>query len=175
MRYDLIVKYVAAPLLLLLGLFLIYTSGYNRGVRAVEDERESDRQKQEVVVAALKGQIQERERQHGKQVSEIRSELASAESRYAADLHRLAGVYDGRVRNSEQRAASYRASAEAGTAECRSLASYAAQLDFSLEEGRDVVEQLRSTLVFRDSQLKLLGDQLIADRQLYEDYGNYSH
>jgi hypothetical protein len=37
-----------------------------------------------------------------------------------------------------------------------------------------VVEELRRTLVLRDSQLRLVGSQLLSDRQLYENYGTSS-
>jgi tellurite resistance protein len=168
-------KYIGAPLACVLVLILLYTTGYNNGVRAVEDEREADRQEQALVVARLNGQIAEKEKAHVAETIKIKGDLAERERAYAADLARLGSQYAVSLRDSEQRAARYLASADAGPDQCRSLAGYTAQLDGSLVEGRSVVEELRSTLELRDAQLRLVGSQLLSDRQLYEDYGTSNH
>ncbi|UWJ04310.1 putative Rz/Rzl spanin protein [Escherichia phage vB_EcoS_Uz-1] len=72
------------------------------------------------------------------------------------------------MQQSERRASVYKRQAEAGTLECRSLASHAARLDNSLEEGRRLVEELRATVRLRDNQLIELGKQIQADRKLFE-------
>lgn len=175
MDYGKLLKYVGAPLAVLFALFLIYSTGYNNGVGAVEAERLSDQQKQALIVAGLEGQLIEKERLHVAETDKIKANLADRESQYDRDLARLRSDYAGRLLDSEQRATRYRALAEGGTAQCGSLASHAARLDASLVEGRSVAEELRATVELRDSQLRLLGSQIIADRQLYENYGTDQH
>lgn len=169
--YGSLIKYVGAPLAVAAGLYFLYSTGYNNGVGAVEAEREADRAAQALVVAGLNGQLIEKERLHVAETSKIRTDLANRESQYDRDLALLRADYAVSLRDSEQRAARYRALADAGPDQCRSLAGYTAQLDGSLVEGRSVVEELRSTLELRDSQLRLVGSQLLSDRQLYENYG----
>ncbi len=172
--YVALIKYVGAPLAVLVVLYLLYSTGYNNGVGAVEAERDADRAAQELVLAELRGQMIEKERLHLAETNEIKGQLHAQEASYSIAVQRIHADYAGSLRNSEQRAASYRASAESGADQCRSLASYTAQLDLSLVEGRSVVEELRSTLELRDSQLRLVGSQLLSDRQLYENYGTSS-
>lgn len=164
-------KYIGAPLAVVAFLIFIYATGYNRGVGAVEAERDADRHAQEKVVAELNGQLREKERIHATSTKQNSEDLLAQEAAYAGAVSRLRLDYAGSLRDSEQRAARYRALAEASPTQCSGLAGYTAKLDASLVEGRSVVEELRSTLELRDSQLKLVGEQLLSDRQLYENYG----
>ena len=169
--YSALLKYIGLPLIGALFLYLLYSTGYNSGVSAVEDERAADRAAQELVVAELNGQLAEKERLHKAETNEIRNQLHVQEATYHNAVQLIYAELDVGLRDSERRAAHYRALAETGTDQCRSLASHTAQLDASLVEGRSVVEELRSTLELRDSQLRLVGSQLLSDRQLYENYG----
>lgn len=171
MSGDSALKYIGGPLACLLVLILLYTTGYNNGVGAVEAEREADRQAQAIVVANLNGQIEQKEKQHVAETSKIRGDLAQLERAHVADLARLGSQYAVSLRDSEQRATRYRTLADTGPDQCRSVASRAAELDASLVEGRSVVEELRATIELRDSQLRLVGSQITSDRQLYENYG----
>jgi hypothetical protein len=172
--YMSLLKYIGLPLVGLVCLYLLYSTGYNNGVGAVEAERAADRVAQELVVAELNGQLQEKERLHRVETNKIKDELHVQEATYNNTVKRIYAELDLGLRDSEQRAAHYRALAETGTDQCRSLASHTAGLDASLVEGRSVVEELRSTLELRDSQLILVGSQLLSDRQLYENYGKRS-
>lgn len=117
-------------------------------------------------IDALKVEINARERNHRTKANEISSRLAEAETKYAAELAGLRGSYTLRVRESTDRAKTYERMSESGATERANLASYAAQLDRSLVEGRQVVGELRSTLIQRDQQLIEVGKQLQADREL---------
>ena len=172
--YGPLIKYVGAPLAVAAGLYFLYSTGYNNGVGAVEAERDADRAAQELVIAELRGQMREKERLHQAKTNQIMGELNVQEATYNRTLERLNAGYAVSVRDSEQRAARYRALADTGTDQCRNLAGYTAQLDASIVEGRSVVEELRSTLELRDSQLRIVGSQLLSDRQLYENYGTSS-
>lgn len=172
--YASLLKYFGLPLIGVLFLYLLYNTGYNSGVSAVEAKRTADRVAQELIVAELNGQLQEKERLHKAETNEIRNELHVQEATYNNAVKLIYAELDLGLRDSERRADHYRALAEAGTDQCRSLASHTAGLDASLVEGRSVVEELRTTLELRDTQLKLVGSQLLSDRQLYEDYGKRS-
>ena len=64
------------------------------------------------------------------------------------------------MRNHQERAELYKRKAEGSEVERGSLASHAAELDRSLEEGRRVVKDLRTTVEQRDTELILLGTHL---------------
>ena len=73
-----------------------------------------------------------------------------------------------RLLASEARGEVYRRKAEGSPSQCNSLASYAAQFDRALEEGRSLEQEYRATLEQRDRELILLGNQIKEDRKLYE-------
>lgn len=68
----------------------------------------------------------------------------------------------------EQRAATYRAMAEAGAAACSDLADRHAALDRHVVEGVNVVSALRRDLVRRDAEVALLRRQIDIERALME-------
>jgi hypothetical protein len=67
---------------------------------------------------------------------------------------------------SEQRAAGYRAQAEAGAVACSRLADRSAALDRQLAEGLGVVSDLRGVVDRRDAEVVLLRGVIDADRAL---------
>ena len=93
-------------------------------------------------------------------------ELAEKELSHAVILARLNSEYAGRMQLAEQRANRYRRQAKGGTVEQADLASHAAKLDRAVEEGRQLVAQLATTLRQRDDQLRAVSQQLINDRNL---------
>lgn len=68
--------------------------------------------------------------------------------------------------DSESRAATYRAQANANATAASDLANHAATLDRSIAEGRIVVTGLQSALAKRDAEVKTLCDQLDTERAL---------
>ena len=76
--------------------------------------------------------------------------------------------YVDRLHESDSRAGTYQRLSQGAAAERASLASYAAQLDRSLTEGRSLVRELRETVRLRDEQLIVLGKQLENDRSLLQ-------
>ena len=106
---------------------------------------------------------------HRQEQQEIADEIAASKIQHERDLAKLASDYSGRLRSSEMRAELYRRQAQSGSIEQDDLASHAAQLDRSLEEGRSLVRELRETLGFRDQQIQSLSRQIYNDRALLED------
>ena len=102
---------------------------------------------------------------------EVEDDLKQAKLDYEADITRVAVTLRGRLQSSEQRAAEYQRAAQGSTSQRDDLASHAAKLDRTLEEGRGLVQELGATVRQRDKQLNLLGDQILADRELFENTG----
>lgn len=92
--------------------------------------------------------------------------LAEQNTQHQVELANAQSDFDKRLLKSQQRADTYKRMSETGIGQCRDLASHAAKLDRTLEEGRSVVRELRETLRFRDEQLTLVSAKLLADRKL---------
>lgn len=116
----------------------------------------------------LKGEYDALNRQHSYEVGALTVRLQTAESNHASELARISSDYDSRMLKSEQRATVYKRQSQAGTTQCTGLASHAARLDSSLEEGRRLVEELGAIVRFREDQLIELGKQIQADRKLFK-------
>lgn len=147
-------------------LFDTYTLGSRSGEASIQRQWDAQILKDKRAEEKQREANDKAEAIHRQQVSALQQELRDAQTSHRIELDRIAGEYAGRLLKSEQRASVYQRQAEGGAAECRSLASHAARLDASLEEGRSVVRELRATLGLRDDQLKALADQIKADRQL---------
>lgn len=146
----------------------IYFWGSNNGQDKIQAKWDAQKVKDQKAYNKLKGEYDVLNRQHSYEVGMLTTRLQTAESNYAGELARLSSDYDSRMQQSSKRADVYKRQAEAGAFECRSLASHAAELDASLEQGRRVVEELRATVRLRDNQLIELGNQIKADRKLLQ-------
>lgn len=146
----------------------IYFWGNSNGQSTVQKKWDAQKVEDQKALQKLQDKYNALQRNHSYEVGLLTSRLQTAESNYASELARVSSDYDSRMQQSERRASVYKRQAEAGIFECRSLASHAARLDNSLEEGRRLVEELRATVRLRDSQLIELGKQIQADRKLFE-------
>lgn len=146
----------------------IYFWGNSNGQSTVQKKWDDQKIEDQKATQKLQDKYNALQRNHSYEVGLLTSRLQTAESNYASELARVSSDYDSRMQQSERRASVYKRQAEAGAFECRSLASHAARLDNSLEEGRRLVEELRATVRLRDSQLIELGKQIQADRKLFE-------
>lgn len=106
------------------------------------------------------------EEAHRTENRRISYELSEARRTHEVDLANARVDYERRLQSSSARSVVYQRQAEAGALECRDLASHASRLDSSLEEGRSLVRELRTTLGLRDRQVKALSDQINNDREL---------
>jgi hypothetical protein len=156
---------------LLIGVALavtLFLLGSNHGSKVVQAKWDKDKKEYSAALDKVKLQYDTKNREHSYETGLLTSRLDSAKASYESDIDTLTNQYNGRVLQSEQRAKSYQRQASAGATQCLSLASHAAQLDSSLEQGRLVVEELRATVRLRDSQLIELGNQIKADRKLLQ-------
>ncbi len=146
----------------------IYFWGSSNGQDKVQAKWDAQKVEDQKAYNKLKGEYDVLNRQHSYEVGMLTTRLQTAESNYAGELARLSSDYDSRMQQSERRAKVYQRQAQAGTSQCTSLASHAARLDSSLEQGRRLVEELRATIRLRDNQLIELGNQIKADRKLLQ-------
>lgn len=156
---------VPVILIVLLGLH-IYDLGTRHGEAKIQAEWNTDKLKEETAIVDLQNQIQTKEETHQKEVAAISQSLETANNDHQKAIAVIQSDYDERLRQSEDRAKVYQRQAALGPTQCRSLASYTARLDGSIEQGRQLVQELRTTLGFRDNQLRQLGKQLQSDREL---------
>ena len=76
-------------------------------------------------------------------------------------------VYERRLLDATARAEEYRRLSQACSAESYYLADHAARLDRTLEEGRQLVYELRATLGLREEEIKLLAAHIQNDYVLF--------
>ena len=144
----------------------LHDHGYRRGQEEVQARWAAQQEQDRRAVEALKAEYDRREAQHRAENTRITHELAEAEKAHDVALADQRSEFERRLRDSDRRASHYQRQAAGGASQCGNLASHAAGLDRSLEEGRRLVEDLRRTLEFRDEQLRQLGRQLANDRAL---------
>lgn len=144
----------------------LYSLGSSNGEAKVYAKWESQKLKDAEYIAELRETISELEWNHRQETTRISYELSQANEAHARSVAALDAEYALRLSDSEKRAEIYQRMSDSGSTQSANLASYAAQLDRSLEEGRRLVKEFRATLEQRDQQLRLLGQQILSDRQL---------
>lgn len=162
----------AASSVVLLAMSALYYTGHSRGVisgrAAITVEWQKEKIEHRDKILMLTAQIQQKEFAHRQESSRVAEQLRKTEVQYEEATRALSAERTQRLLLSKERAAVYQRLANAGSDKCRDLASHAAKLDHSLEEGRGLVAELQTALGQRDEQLRLLGAQLINDRRLLD-------
>lgn len=148
------------------GYAKIKQSGFQEGAASVQVKWDKQVAEHESAIDELKRHYEEAEEAHRTENRRISFELSQANSRHQVELADTRAEFERRLQSSTTRSAIYQRQAEAGTIECRSLASHASRLDSTLEEGRSLVRELGATVRLRDQQVKALSDQIINDREL---------
>jgi len=144
----------------------IYLLGYSKGEKAVTKKWVEAEAVYSASINKTKGEYNELTKRHSEEVSDLTTKLSDSKKSYEDRISFLNDTYATRLQQSESRANIYQRQASSGTIECSNLASHAARLDSSIEQGRRVVEELTATVRFRDQQLIQLGNQIKADRKL---------
>lgn len=145
---------------------VVYSLGSSKATAAVTAQWKKENERRDLKTVQLEEANKSLMAQHQKDSTYITTELKTYEARYKTSLAAAVADYNRRLQQHETRAGVYRKLSEGDTAERERLASHAAQLDRSLEEGRSVVRELRETVGLRDDQLRELGKQIMADRAL---------
>lgn len=156
---------LAAALLVGSGMY-VYLCGKDDGKEVVQKKWDAEKKLYDTAIAGLKDHYGMLEAANRTKTEELTHDLAEAQKNHDVAIANAQSDFDKRLLKSQARADYYKRVSEGGSLECRNLASHAAELDRSLEEGRLVVRELRETLGLRDKQLIALGDKLQADRKL---------
>ena len=166
-----LIKQFAPWLILVVGLaasvYLIYDAGYDSGSSDVQVKWDEEKSSYKKAMDTLRDQYATLEAKARIDNQRNSDELAEKEKAHAVALVELKREYDGRLLQSNKRASYYQRLAKGGAVEQANLASYAARLDRSLEEGRRMVAELSATLRQRDDQLRAVSKQLENDRSLF--------
>ncbi len=142
-------------------------TSYVAGQRDIQEQWDAERATYKKAMDTLKDQYATLESKVRIDNQRNSDELAEKELSHAVILARLNSEYAGRMQLAEQRASRYQRQAKGGAVEQANLASHAARLDRSLEEGRRMVAELSATLRQRDDQLRAVSKQLENDRSLF--------
>lgn len=167
--YAIAIKLIAYALVLCVcakGCVYVYSAIEHRGEAKTQKLWDADKAQQNEALKKLNEKYAQLQNDHRKTVQELTHDLSQANQDRAVAVATARAEHSAQLRESERRADHYRLQAQAGSDSCGSLASHTARLDGSLTAGVELVEELRATLVLRDSQLKALGAQLMADRSL---------
>ena len=169
-QWDL-VKRVAPWALLAVSIlgtvWYIYDAGVDSGSRQVQAKWDDEKTTYKKAMDTLRDQYATLEAKARIDNQRNSDELAEKEKSHAVALVELRREYDGRLLQSDKRASYYQRLAKGGAVEQANLASHAARLDRSLEEGRRMVAELSATLRQRDDQLRAVSKQLENDRNLF--------
>jgi len=161
-------KFALSSLALVLVMSACVITGVKQGENNINALWQKEKRERADALLVLNGKIKQQESVHRQETTRIDEQLRKTEDRYEEATSALAAERTQRLRLSDQRAAAYAAQAQAGSDQCRSVASHAAELDRSLEEGRGLVGELKEALGRRDDQLRLLGAQINNDRSLLD-------
>ena len=166
-----IVKKLAPWILatLVIGSLIWWVShtSYVAGQRDIQEQWDAERATYKKAMDTLRDQYATLEAKARIDNQRNSDELAEKEKSHAVALVELRREYDGRLLQSDKRASYYQRLAKGGAVEQANLASHAARLDRSLEEGRRMVAELSETLRQRDDQLRAVSTQLKNDRSLF--------
>lgn len=114
----------------------------------------------------LKDKVREIEDVNAENTRENTRRLEELRATYEDTITGMHVEYNDRMYELEDRAIYYRSLSETSSAECRDLSDIATRFDRNLEEGRRLVIELRERLLFREEQIRVIGRQMLADRQL---------
>ena len=162
---------LAAALLIGSGTY-VYLCGKDDGKEVVQKKWDAEKKLYDTAIAGLKDHYGMLEAANRTKTEELTHDLAEAQKNHDVAIANAQSDFDKRLLKSQARADYYKRMSEGGSLECRNLASHAAELDRSLEEGRLVVRELRETLGQRDREIMLLGKHIQNVYQLINNTGN---
>ncbi len=147
----------------------LYFLGSSPGKQVEKAKWDNQPAPQQTAINNLRIDYARKQSVHQQAVTALENELDKGKQHYEKALADLDARYTQRLRIAEQRAIVYQRQATGSPADARDLASNAARLAASLEEGRQLVEEFRTTLGLREDQLRRLGALIQADRQLFTE------
>ena len=159
-------KQIAIGILLVIVIGLGSYKIYSMGQESIQTEWDKAKLVYAQTIAKVHEDYKAKEVIHMQENQRIANELLRTKEEYGNALSSIRDEFTNRMLDSEKRADVYKRQAQSGTIESNRLAIHAAKLDRLIEEGRRLVRELRETIGLRDSQIKLLSDQINSDRAL---------
>lgn len=145
----------------LIAVSTLLAFSYHKGKETVREKWDAARAQQLIEGQKLELEYAKKERAARGKIDELSKQLHLAKEKH----DRIIADYNVRLQQSTERASVYRRQANSTTADRNHLAEHAARLDESLTKGRQVVTELRALVELRDKQLRILGRQLLNDRE----------
>lgn len=142
--------------------------GSQSGKKSVQGLWDKEKIAYSAEVERLKNEYSAKERNYITSLSNREREYNIEKGKYEAYITELARDHASRMFKSEQRAEIYKRKAKGSPTERDSLASYAASLDKSLEEGRSLEQEYRATVEQLERDKHILSTQIIELVKLYE-------
>lgn len=149
----------------LLGAF-VYSKGEHAGEQKIQAAWDLDTKARDTAITNLRLEYAGKLALANSEKDRISNDLVKTRESSAAAIAALGRVHGQRLLRSTERASVYQRLSEAGPTERSGLASHAAELDRSLEEGRSLVAELGITLGQREQEIRLLGQQITSDRKV---------
>lgn len=157
--------------LVLVGILFggIYSLGSSHGQAKIQVLWDADKERQAEAIKTVEKEYKGKEALAILENTKISKELREANDKYKTTLAQYQSDYSKRLLSAEGRASLYKRQADGSVIERGSLASYAAELDRNLEEGRLLVRELGATIRQRDNQIAALSAQITSDRKLFTE------
>lgn len=145
-------------------MILAVVSGYKIGETSVLEELN----KSNAIIESLQKENHKKELKYTVQVNDLKNEIETIKTSYNNSINVVNKQSADRLLESERRSEYYRQQAKSCSTQSRDFAEYTTRLDRQLTEGISLVRELTELIKYRDSQLKLVGEQLKLDRELME-------
>lgn len=163
-----VLPYLLVGFLLWYALYSFWCLAYDAGAASVQKEWNAVEEERQAEILELQATNFDLLIDNILEASEISNELKKVQQKHDFAMSQLSADLSQRLLLSQNRADFYQRQAEGSSSQCRGLADHAGKLDTTLEEGRGLVQELGAALRLRNAQVKLLGDQLVSDRKLFE-------
>lgn len=142
---------------------------YTEGKHSTQVQWNLYKEQKNVEIQRLNSKYEVAAANHTTQSKKINDEIIQNKSATEVIIRNLRTELASRLLDSKARADIYQRQAQSGAVECGNLANYASELDRTLESGRNLVQELSTTVKQRDSEIKTLGDQILNDRKLFTE------
>ena len=166
-----LLPYILGAVGAVLLVWFIFSVGKDFGQNRIQTKWDQAVIAKNAEIDRLKEEIRDKERTHQVESERLSNALLQSTNNHSQELAAIQRDFTQRLQQSTQRGQIYERNSQGTATERASLASHAAQLDSSLEEGRQLVKEFGATLRLREDQLRFLGQQIISDRKLF-DNGN---
>lgn len=145
---------------------LVGKIAHTQGMADVQEQWDKSEKARDKQVTALKEKVASLQGEHKALSQRNSDELDQSNAAHEAALAAIRTHYEQRLQYVEKRAGVYERLSKGTATDRDRLAEHAAQLDRTLEEGRQLVGELRESLGQCEIVVGVLGTQILLDRNL---------